>query len=315
MPGGCAPGRRTAPPPGRYIPVISCEPIADLRAAAGFSLARTGWIPKDLDDWVPIPAGDFLYGDDKKRMKIKEAFAMQKYPVTNLQFKRFLDDNGYDRQELWSGDGWAWRTGTYDTKETNEDIRRYLERRPAEKRHEPYFWRDPKWNNPIAPVVGVTWFEAEAYANWLAKQLGQEVRLPTEFEWERAARGTNGREYAWGNEFEKNKVNCSEFWAQLDDLSDFGGWQKWWEKNSEIPSTTLVGQFNGGDTPQGISDLSGNVWEWTASWWEEAQVNRVVRGGSWGNSHRLVRCANRYRYFPDLFFNLIGFRFVSPVSD
>ena len=79
---------------------------------AGFSLARTGWIPNDLDAWIQIPAGAFLYGDEKKCGTIDKPFAMQKYPVTNLQFKKFMQANGYDKKEFWSEEGWAWRTGT-----------------------------------------------------------------------------------------------------------------------------------------------------------------------------------------------------------
>ena len=281
---------------------------------AGFSLARTDWAPKDLKDWIQIPVGNFTYGDKKQQMKIETPFSIQKYPVTNLQFKRFMQDNGYDKKELWSDDGWSWRMGAYDTK-ADESTKDWLKRRPVEKRNEPYYWHDEKWNNPLAPVVGVSWFEAEAYANWLSKQLGREVRLPTEYEWERAARGTNGREYAWGDKFDKNKVNCSEFWAQKEDLSDGDEWRKWLDKGFDVASTTIVGQFKDGNTPKGISDLSGNVWEWMNSWYEKEQVNRVLRGGSWSFNFRDVRCAYRCRFVPDNFYLDIGFRLVSPGSD
>jgi formylglycine-generating enzyme required for sulfatase activity len=286
------------------LPNRSLPPL--VQRDAGFSLARTGWMPKDLDDWIQIPAGEFLYGDDKKRMKIDQPFAIQKYPAINLQFKRFMDDKGYEREEFWSENGWAWRTGTYDTK-ANETTKKFLEGRPVEKRHEPYYWHDTKWNNPLAPVVGVTWFEAEAYANWLAKELGRGVRLPTEQEWERTARGTNGREYAWGDPFDRNKANCANFWEQSDESKYVFG--------DKGEGTTVVGQFKDGNTPEGISDLTGNVWEWTNSWYEDEKINRVLRGGSWDGDHRLVRCAGRSRNYPDDFVNGIGFRFVSPGSD
>jgi len=271
---------------------------------AGFSLARTGWMPNDLDTWIQIPAGAFLYGDDKKSMTIEQPFAMQKYPVTNLQFKKFMLDNGYDKKEFWSEDGWSWRMGTWDTKETDESLKRWLANRPVEKRHEPYYWHDEKWNNPLAPVVGVSWFEAEAYANWLAKQLGRAVRLPTEYEWERAARGTKGREYAWGDTFDKNKVNCAAFWKQ-DDKADY-------ILDDKGEGTSIVGQFKDGNTPEGLSDLSGNVWEWTNSWYEKEQTNRTLRGGSWSYDRRFVRCAGRSRDVPDFFDDSLGFRLVSP---
>jgi formylglycine-generating enzyme required for sulfatase activity len=161
----------------------------------------------------------------------------------------------------------------------------------------------------LAPVVGVSWFEAEAYGNWLSQQDGRPVRLPTEQEWERAARGVAGREYAWGNGFDRNRLNCAEFWAGKDALD----WNKWFdEKGYEPASTTIVGQFPSGATPEGIGDLSGNVWEWTASWYEKEQVNRVLRGGSWNNGCGVARCADRNRYTPDDFDVLVGFRLVSP---
>lgn len=273
---------------------------------AGFSLARTGWIPNDLDGWVSFPTGSFLYGEDKKPAKIETPFSMQKYPVTNLQFKRFMSDKGYNRREFWSEEGWSWKTGTYDTKATGS-TKTYLSQRPADKRNEPYFWHDEKWNNPLAPVVGVSWFEAEAYATWLAKELNRPVRLPTEQEWERAARGIKGREYPWGDTFDRAKVNCAAFWKQKDDAD--------YAFDVDSAGTSMIDQFKDGETPEGIRDLSGNVWEWTNSWYEKEQTNRVLRGGSWFYSHWNVRCAGRFWFVPDYFFNLFGFRVVSPGSD
>jgi formylglycine-generating enzyme required for sulfatase activity len=270
---------------------------------AGFSLARTGWAPQDLDEWVHIPAGDFLYGSDKEHRKIKKAFAIQKYPVTNVQFKRFIDEQGYEREELWSKDGWSWRMGTYVSGAKEDHEKRFLERRPAQKRHEPYYWRDTKWNNPLAPVTGVTWFEAEAYANWLADKLECKVRFPTEYEWERAARGTNGREYAWGSGFNIKKANCAAFWEQ-DDNANFAFY-------IDEAGTSIVGQFDEGKTPENVNDLSGNTWEWTSSWWETEQVNRVLRGGSWSNHYTYIRCSNRTGGLPDNFSSDVGFRLVS----
>lgn len=271
---------------------------------AGFSLARTGWIPKDLDEWIHIPAGEFLYGDKKRTMEIGKPFAMQKYPVTNLQFKRFIDDNCYDNKDFWGADGWAWRTGAYNTK-ANEKHNYGLSKRPVEKRHSPYYWDDKKWNNPLAPVVGVSWFEANAYANWLARQLGRTVRLPTEYEWEYAARGIKGRVYAWGNKFDRNKINCAAFWDQNDGTS---------YAHNHDAGTSLVGQFKDGNTPEGICDLSGNIWEWTNSRYKKEQTDRTVRGGSWDYNRRLVRCALRSKDVPDFFDDDLGFRLVFPAQ-
>jgi len=277
---------------------------------AGFILGRVGWVPDDLDKLIAIPAGPFLYGDDKRTIIIRELFAIGKYPVANLQYRRFVEAQGYDRREFWSGEGWAWRTGTYDS-QAPEEYRGWLAGRKVEKRTEPFFWHDAKWNNPLAPVVGVSWFEAEAYCNWLSREQGRPVRLPTEEEWERAARHTDGREYPWGNNFDRNRLNSAEFWGGRDDLD----WQKWYgEKGYENASTTMVGQFPAGNSLSGASDMSGNVWEWTDSWYDRDKIYRAVRGGSWGNGGQSARCASRVWYVPDDFSGGVGFRVVSPVS-
>ena len=277
---------------------------------AGFALGCTGWTAPDLDAFVPIPAGPFPYGDQKREVVIEQPFAIGKYPVTNLQYRRFVEAGGYDHHEFWSDEGWAWRTGTYDSRAPQE-YRDWLARRPPEKRDEPFFWHDAKWNNPLAPVVGVSWFEAQAYANWLAEELGKPLCLPTEEEWERAARHTDGRQYPWGDAFDRNRLNCAEFWGGRDDLD----WGQWIGSDSfEVASTTIIGQFAAGNSESGLSDMSGNVWEWTASWYDAEQVYRTVRGGSWFSSWVYARCAYRYWNVPVLFDFSIGFRLVSPGS-
>ena len=276
---------------------------------AGSSPAFLEQIRPDLDRWIQIPAGTFLYSDKKEPVVIDEPFAIGKYPVTNLQYRRFIEAGAYEQPDYWSETGWAWRSGTYDSQATDESVKVWLGYRPIEKRAEPYYWHDAKWNNPLAPVVGITWFEAEAYTHWLSKRLGRSVRLPTEQEWERAAGGVNGRDYAWGDSLININLNCAEFWGYEETLD----WSKWWrEKGSEAASTTLIGQFPAGNTPEGLADISGNVWEWTNSWYEKEQVNRVLRGGSFVGRRRYARCAYRARGDPDNFGNVSGFRVVSP---
>jgi formylglycine-generating enzyme required for sulfatase activity/energy-coupling factor transporter ATP-binding protein EcfA2 len=277
---------------------------------AGFILGRVGWIPDDLDAFITIPAGPFIY-QDRQKVKIDKPYQIGKYPVTNLQYRRFVDAEGYAKREYWSDDGWAWRTGTYDSKATEDYEKNWLAERPKEKRGEPYFWHDLKWNNPLAPVVGVSWFEAEAYCNWLAQELGKPTRLPTEEEWERAARHTDGREYPWGEKFDRDRLNCAEFWGGKNDLD----WNQWFDsKGYEVASTTMVGQFEAGNSMAGASDMSGNVWEWTNSWYDEEHTRRSVRGGSWFNNRNDVRCAYRVGFIPNYFDDFVGFRVFSPGS-
>jgi formylglycine-generating enzyme required for sulfatase activity/energy-coupling factor transporter ATP-binding protein EcfA2 len=263
---------------------------------AGFSLGRAGWQPDDLDAFITIPAGPFVYGFDNEKKVIEQPYQIAKYPVTNLQYRRFMDAHGYDRQEYWSEDGSRWRIGMYDSKAIRQYEKNQLVRRPPEKRGEPFYWSDTKWNNPLAPVVGVSWFEAEAYCNWLAHETGKPMRLPTEEEWERAARHTDGRTYPWGKDFDQNKSNSNDFWH-----GDY-----------KVASTTIVGQFVTGNSVEGMSDLNGNVWEWQNAWYDTWQVCRVVRGGAWYYDRDLVRGADRNRVIPDYFSYNLGFRVVSP---
>lgn len=148
---------------------------------------------------------------------------------------------------------------------------------------QPEFWAEEEWNQPEHPVVGVSYYEAEAYAVWAGKQ------LPTEVEWERAARGTDGRKYPWGDEFDKERCNTDE---------------------SGIGKTTRVTRYPNGVSPVGCYDMGGNVWEWTSSWYDEEMKERVLRGGSWNDDQDLARCASRSRVNPDARFFIIGFRCV-----
>jgi len=279
---------------------------------AGFSLGRTGWAPPDLDDWVTIPAGTYRIGGDKHPVQIEQPYRLSKYPVTNRQYAAFIQAGGYADRQWWSETGWSWCTGEYDS-QADQSLKEWLaENRPSEKRHEPFYWHQSRWNNPLAPVVGVSWFEAEAYGNWLSARLGKPVRLPTEIEWEAAARGSEGREYPWGDKWDPSRLNTSEYWAGEDDLTDFDRWNKWYKERSDSASTTMVGQFLAGATPSGLHDLSGNVWEWCNSWYESGQINRVYRGGAWSGDRRSARSAYRLRLVPDSFYYILGFRLFSP---
>jgi formylglycine-generating enzyme required for sulfatase activity/DNA-binding SARP family transcriptional activator/energy-coupling factor transporter ATP-binding protein EcfA2 len=266
---------------------------------AGFILGRLVAISPAFLHPICPDLDDFIFPDYS--VINSQSFRIAKYPVTNLQYRRFIDADGYSRKEFWSDEGWSWRFGQYDRIAKNEYLK-LLKKRSLVRRGEPYYWHDAKWNNPLAPVVGVSWFEAEAYCCWLTmtRDDGEVYRLPTEEEWERAARGSEGREYAWGNDYDLDKFNSAAFWNR-DDGND-------WVKDTNVSSTTIVSQFPEGRTPDGIYDLTGNVWEWTASWYDDEKVKRVVRGASWGDQRKKVPCVYRDWLSPVDYVNVIGFR-------
>ncbi|WP_313929253.1 SUMF1/EgtB/PvdO family nonheme iron enzyme [Pseudoxanthomonas sp.] len=174
---------------------------------------------------------------------------------------------------------------------------------PAGSQTQPTNWNDPAYNDPAQPVVGVSWHEARAYCVWLSAQTGQSWRLPSEVEWEAAARGQGGRRYAWGEDFDTGRCNSFE---------------------THIRGTTPVGVFPSGDTPERAADMCGNVCEWTSSADhrypyaadtkredpERKEVWRVLRGGSWNNYLNLARCAYRSNSLPGARDSGVGFRLV-----
>jgi formylglycine-generating enzyme required for sulfatase activity len=215
--------------------------------------------------WIEIPAGPFLMGSDPARdphanedeMPQIEVtlndYYIAKYPVTVVQFTLFRDDDGYTNPDYWTNTGWQWRQ--------KYDITR------------PGYWQNSMLYIENHPVVGVSWYEAYAYCQWLSRQLEYEVRLPTEAEWEKAARGTDGRVYPWGDTFDSSRCNSRE---------------------SDIGNPTMVGAYSPqGDSPYGCADMAGGVWEWCLTKWRdndrigldndsnesEDQSGRVLRGG------------------------------------
>ena len=221
-------------------------------------------------DMVKVPKGPFLYGEKRVREVIDHDYWIDKYPVTNEKYRSFVLADGYRNQAYWSSEGWKWKT--------EENI------------SSPEYWNDTEWNKADRPVVGVSYFEAEAYAKWAGK------RLPTEREWEKAARGEDGREYPWGDEFDKEKCNNRE---------------------AAIGHTTPVSQYIDGVSPYGCYDMAGNVWEWCAGWYDEEKKDlRVLRGGSWINKPEDLRVSYRGRYYAGTRnYSFLGFRLAQDVSE
>ncbi|MCX6032991.1 MAG: SUMF1/EgtB/PvdO family nonheme iron enzyme [Chloroflexi bacterium] len=199
------------------------------------------------------------------------------------------------------------------------EVRELFSRQVADRpRDRPAFWDDERYGGPSQPVVGVTWYEALAYCCWLDEQAraagvaafdlpeGYTIRLPTEAEWEGAARRGRGWIYPWGNRWD-------------------AAWANTWEGHVLRPSP--VGVYDVGATPDGIHDLAGNVWEWTQSVYQpypcrpddgrnnlEAEGVRVVRGGSWRDNQWNARCACRGRLVSGGYDAHLGFRVVVSLS-
>ncbi|MFI0398293.1 MAG: SUMF1/EgtB/PvdO family nonheme iron enzyme [Thiolinea sp.] len=263
-------------------------------------------------DWVTIPAGQLRMGSEEEDQEaynsekpahtvLLDAFQISRYPVTNAQYACFMEAGGYQQERYWqlTRRGLAW----WQQAEVQA----------------PKYWDRHQWNNPNHPVVGVSWYEALAYCQWLNETplyQGKLIRLPQEDEWEYAARGEAGWRYAWGQAPDAHLGNYAE---------------------ADLNQTSSVGLFPAGKAFQaadgsGVHDLSGNFWEWTTSQWgasyeleftydkwveqqairnhldTEQEVSRIVRGGSWNDPTVYLRCAVRSGFHPaDRYYDL-GFR-------
>ena len=202
-------------------------------------------------------------------------YYLAKTPVTNGQYRAFVAATGREAPEGWTN-------------------------------------RAPPRGEEDHPVVNVSWYDARDYCQWLSEVTGRGYALPSEAEWEKGARGTDGRIYPWGNQWDATRCNSKE---------------------SGLGKTTSVHAYPQGASPHGVLDMAGNVWEWTRSLWGKSgerpdyrypyrptdgrenldagrEVPRVLRGGAFLDSRRRVRCAYRYRYFPHDSSWDLGFRVV-----
>ncbi|MEJ2738140.1 MAG: SUMF1/EgtB/PvdO family nonheme iron enzyme, partial [Anaerolineae bacterium] len=336
------------------------------RAEAGDVLARLGDPRPGAGRgilWVEVPAGRFRMGspegddmawDDEHPQHTLDlpGFFISRYPVTNAQYRPFVEDGGYEEPRYWTLGGWAWRTGqrepdlsVIDDKDIRTSWAQWLAGRPATRRDRPFWWDQSPWNLDSRPVVGVSWYEAVAFCAWLAEQFEARnwvldlwpsgsssairasshvtlrVGLPSEAEWEKAARSEfppavegdpgRARRWPWGDEWIEGRANTEE---------------------AGLGETSAVGIFPAGASPCGALDMAGNVWEWTRSRWGRTSIRRpdygypyepddgreepdgpdlrVVRGGSWSNDQGDARCAFRGGYIPDVYDGDLGFRVV-----
>jgi formylglycine-generating enzyme required for sulfatase activity len=232
------------------------------RVEAAEALGQAGDPRLRENNWVTIPAGAFVMGEDAHAHEVElSSYQIGKYPVTVEEFGKYVEDGG----------------------------------------PEPQRW-EQQLAYPNRPVVNVNWEEAAAYCRWAG------VRLASEAEWERAARGVEGRPYPWGAE-EPDATRANY-------------------RDAKVGAPTPVGLFPRGATPEGICDLAGNVWEWVADWYAEEypkgrQRNptgpeggglRVLRGGAWYYVSRILRAAFRSGIVPVVRSSNFGFRCAREVS-
>ena len=232
--------------------------------------AGEGTLGQEGAQLVLIPAGEFDMGSGEHEGE----------PDERPKHRVYLDAYYIDRYQV--------------------TVSRYIKFIEATKREPPKFWNDIRLpEGGDLPVVGVDWLDVEAYCLWAGR------RLPTEAEWEKAARGTDGRKYPWGNEEPTSRH------------ANFGK-----QEQDEVPLSP-VGRYEAGRSPYGVYDMAGNVWEWTADWYDEnyyrqsaprnpqgpAQgLSKATRGGAWDRHQFTLRAANRNALMPTNRLKSLGFR-------
>ncbi len=258
-----------------------------------------------VPDLIVIPAGPFLFGTNNETRKTMiipndeasqstiscSTFAIGRYEITTDEFQQFILDSGYERNRYWSPEGLKTRSRI--------DIRRDS---LLQKIH---FMK--KGKEGTYPASGVSWYEAEAYCNWLSEQTGFHFRLPTEIEWEKAARGTDGRLWPWGDEWNPKRCNCldrSDAGVEPDGSQD------------GFADIAPIGSFPSGQSPYGCEDMAGNVEEWCLDWVDTTNpLIKVLKGGSFYTVRpRNLRCARQGGMHPELGFvfrSFYGFRIAS----
>ncbi len=253
-------------------------------------------------NWVDIPPG-WVKIKRHGRFAVS-AFKIAKYPITNTQYAKFVEARGYDTRWWWTETGW--------------------------RRRERFAWTEPRyWDNvlshfPDHPVVGVSWFEALAFCYWLSQITNTQIMLPTEDQWQRAAQGNDERKYPWGNEWDILRCNNAQKAQRFGGFLGIGSKvvkpTALWQGRRTTPVTAYEGL---GDSPFGVVDMVGNVWEWCLTDHPDrsnevatapirllaSPQTRLFRGGSWYYSGSAnVRCDFRNFGYPASRTEDTGFR-------
>lgn len=243
---------------------------------------------------VAIPGGAFLMGDtagdaNEKPLTVSvQPFAMDRFEITNAQFSAFVKATGHVTDPERSGTGYVWT-----------DKWRSVAGATWRQPHGPGSTIDDRADHP---VVQVSQRDAAAYCAWRGQ------RLPTEAEWEFAARGTDGRRFAWGNDAPAQNGKMSARRANYGTDDCCGP-----DQTDGFRTTAPVGSFPAGLSAFGLHDMAGNVWEWTTSRFpgrssESRSAWVVIKGGGWGNNPYCLRAAYKHGNPPDIGLDMVGFR-------
>ncbi|MBI3242718.1 MAG: SUMF1/EgtB/PvdO family nonheme iron enzyme [Chloroflexi bacterium] len=296
------------------------------RLAAGELLDALGWTPPDLFDFVPVYNTDWWNLTDSDPLNsTNPLFFLSRFPVTNIQYQRFLDSDDYDKATIWQNVAAFDADQKTPTRNMGDEAWKWFQKNGGKERR-PVYWDDPRFGatRRLFPVVGVTWYEAAAYCVWLSHHWREwpeasnlqpptsnlQFRLPTEDEWEKAAGGKwkdpkvekEKPRYAWqktpakvkGDEIVIAKhANTSE--------SDLGG-------------TTPVCMYPAGMSLAKVMDMSGNVWEWQANLYGKDNNWRALRGGAWYSDAEDVPASARHGSLPGDWGNGYGFRVCAAAS-